>query len=141
MKRKDVRFESYYAEDSEVVVVSFGIVARIALSPVMQLRRKGFKVGLFRPVTLFPFPDEELLMLSGENRKFITIEMNAGQMVEDVRLSVNGRSEVLFYGRAGGSIITPEEVEQQIMHLLEPQPQLVRKNPGVGMRDGLSEFR
>jgi len=141
MKRKDVKFESYYAEDSEVVVVSFGVVARIALSPVMKLRRKGYKVGLFRPVTLFPFPEEELLMLSGENRKFITIEMNAGQMVEDVRLSVNGRSEVLFYGRPGGSIITPEEVEQQIMQLLEPQPQLVRKNPGVGMRDGLSEFR
>jgi 2-oxoglutarate ferredoxin oxidoreductase subunit alpha len=107
----------------------------------MKLRRKGFKVGLFRPVTLFPFPEEELLMLSGENRKFITMEMNAGQMVEDVRLSVNGRSEVLFYGRSGGSIITPEEVEQQIVQLLEPQPQLVRKNLGVGVRDGLSEFR
>jgi 2-oxoglutarate ferredoxin oxidoreductase subunit alpha len=141
MKRKETRFESYYAEDSDVVVVSFGIVARIALSPVMQLRRKGFKVGLFRPVTLFPFPEEELLMLSGANRKFITIEMNAGQMVEDVKLSVNGRSEVLFYGRTGGSVITPEEVEQQIMQLLEPEPQLVRKIPGVGMREGLSEFR
>jgi len=83
----------------------------------MKLRREGFKIGLFRPVTLFPFPEKELSLLSGKNRRFITIEMNAGQMVEDVRLSVNGRSEVLFYGRPGGAVITPEEVQEKILEL------------------------
>lgn len=124
MKDKEVSFESYYTEDSEIIIVAFGIAARIALSSVRRLRREGLKVGLFRPITLFPFPEKELFMLSGENRRFITIEMNAGQMVEDVRLSVNGISEVLFYGKPGGSIITPEEVREKILQLFNHQPYL-----------------
>jgi len=131
MKNNDVRFESYYAEDSEVLVVAFGIVARIALSAVMKLRREGFKIGLFRPVTLFPFPEKELYLLSGKNRRFITIEMNAGQMVEDVRLSVNGRSEVLFYGRPGGAVITPEEVQEKILELCNCQNQFIKTELNV----------
>jgi len=124
MKDKEVSFESYYTEDSEIIIVAFGIAARIALSSVRKLRREGFKVGLFRPITLFPFPEKELFMLSRESRRFITIEMNAGQMVEDVRLSVNGISEVLFYGRPGGTIITPEEVQEKILQLFNHQPYL-----------------
>ncbi len=128
MKDKEVRFECYYAEDSEVLVVAFGIAARVALSSVRSLRREGFKVGLFRPITLFPFPEKELFMLSGKNRQFITIEMNAGQMVEDVRLSVSGRAEVSFYGRPGGIIITPEEVQEKILRLFKHQPYLAKAN-------------
>lgn len=124
MKDKEVSFESYYTEDSEIIIVAFGIAARIALSSVRKLRREGFKVGLFRPITLFPFPEKELFMLSRESRRFITIEMNAGQMVEDVRLSVNGISEVLFYGKPGGTIITPEEVQEKILQLFNHQPHL-----------------
>ncbi len=124
MKDKEVSFESYYTEDSEIIIVAFGIAARIALSSVRRLRREGFKVGLFRPITLFPFPEKELFMLSRESRRFITIEMNAGQMVEDVRLSVNGISEVLFYGKPGGTIITPEEVQEKILQLFNHQPHL-----------------
>ncbi|OHE57105.1 MAG: 3-methyl-2-oxobutanoate dehydrogenase subunit VorB [Thermodesulfovibrio sp. RBG_19FT_COMBO_41_18] len=124
MKDKEVSFESYYTEDSEIIIVAFGIAARIALSSVRKLRREGFKVGLFRPITLFPFPEKELFMLSRESRRFITIEMNAGQMVEDVRLSVNGISEVLFYGKPGGTIITPEEVQEKILQLFNHQPYL-----------------
>jgi 2-oxoglutarate ferredoxin oxidoreductase subunit alpha len=131
MKNNDVRFESYYAEDSEVLVVAFGIVARIALSSVMKLRREGFKIGLFRPVTLFPFPEKELSLLSGKKRRFITIEMNAGQMVEDVRLSVNGRSEVLFYGRPGGAVITPEEVQEKILELCNCQNHFIKTELNV----------
>jgi 2-oxoglutarate ferredoxin oxidoreductase subunit alpha len=118
IKNREVRFESYHADDAEILIVAFGIMARIALSAVMRLRRDGFKVGLFRPITLFPFPERELYFFVEEKRRFLTIEMNAGQMVEDVRLSVNGRSEVLFYGRSGGAIITPEEVEQTILQLI-----------------------
>ncbi|OHE55715.1 MAG: 3-methyl-2-oxobutanoate dehydrogenase subunit VorB [Thermodesulfovibrio sp. RBG_19FT_COMBO_42_12] len=124
MMDKEIMFESYYTEDSEVIIVAFGIAARIALSSVRRLRRDGYRVGLFRPITLFPFPEKELFMLAEENKQFFTIEMNAGQMVEDVRLAVNGRSEVLFYGRPGGVIMTPEEVQEKILQLLNHQPNL-----------------
>lgn len=126
MKDKEVRFESCYAEDSEIVIVAFGIAARIALSSVKRLRREGFKVGLFRPITLFPFPEKELFLLSGKNRRFVTIEMNAGQMVEDVRLAINGSSEVLFYGRPGGALMTPEEVQEKILQALNHKHHLVK---------------
>lgn len=117
MKKKEVMTERHYLEDAELVVVAFGIAARIALSAVLKLRREGVRVGLFRPVTLFPFPDEELLQIAGHHVRFLALEMNAGQMVEDVRLSVNGKSEVLFYGRPGGSLLTPEEVEEKIQQV------------------------
>ena len=134
MKNREVRSERYFVDDAEVVIVAFGIVARIALSSVIKLRREGFRVGLFRPVTLFPFPENELFMLAEENRRFIVIEMNAGQMVEDVRLSVNGRSEVLFYGRPGGAILTPEEVRENVLQALRCHPQGVRS--GLNLREG-----
>jgi len=118
MKDKEVKFEGYFTEESEVLVVAFGIAARIALSSVRKLRHEGLKIGLFRPITLFPFPEKELSILAGEDRRFLTIEMNAGQMVEDVRLAVNGRSDVLFYGRPGGSIMTPEEVQKKILDIV-----------------------
>ncbi len=118
MKDKEVRFEGYYIEDSEIIIVAFGIAARIALSSVRRLRQEGLKIGLFRPITLFPFPEKELSILSGVKRRFITIEMNAGQMVEDVKLAINGRSEVLFYGRPGGVIMTPEDVQEKVEQLL-----------------------
>jgi 2-oxoglutarate/2-oxoacid ferredoxin oxidoreductase subunit alpha len=126
MKNSEVRFQKYHTEDAEIIVVAFGVVARIALASVTRLRRKGFKVGLFRPVTLFPFPEKELFLLAEESRRFITIEMNAGQMVEDVKLAINGRAEVSFYGRPGGSIITPEETEEKILHIMDYQPCLVK---------------
>ncbi|HDK17397.1 MAG TPA: 3-methyl-2-oxobutanoate dehydrogenase subunit beta, partial [Nitrospirae bacterium] len=70
----------------------------------------GIKVGLFRPVTLFPFPEKEIARLCNGKRRFLTIEMNMGQMVEDVRLAVNGRTQVDFYGRPGGGLMTPDEL-------------------------------
>jgi 2-oxoglutarate ferredoxin oxidoreductase subunit alpha len=118
MKEKEVRFEATAVEDAELVVVAFGVAARIALSAVRCLRNEGIRVGLFRPVSLFPFPEKELFGLAGNGRDFLTIELNAGQMVEDVRLSVNGRSEVHFYGRPGGAIMTPEEVRERIQSLI-----------------------
>ncbi|MBI5206081.1 MAG: 3-methyl-2-oxobutanoate dehydrogenase subunit VorB [Nitrospirae bacterium] len=114
MRDKEVRFEAIGVEDAELIVVAFGIAARIALSAVKRLRKEGFKIGFFRPVTLFPFPEKELASLANADRRFITIELNAGQMVEDVRLAVNGKSEVLFYGRTGGAIMTPEEIYEEL---------------------------
>jgi len=117
MKDREVRFQASDIEDAELIVVAFGIAARVALSAIRRLRTEGLRVGLFRPITLFPFPERELYSLSSPGRRFLTIELNAGQMVEDVRLSVNGRSEVHFYGRPGGAIMTPDEVQERIKEL------------------------
>jgi 2-oxoglutarate/2-oxoacid ferredoxin oxidoreductase subunit alpha len=114
VKKKEVMFDACDVKDSELVVVAFGTAARIALSAVQELRREGAKIGLFRPVTLYPFPEQQLSRLAGERRTFLVVEMNAGQMVEDVRLAVNGRSEVLFYGRPGGVVFNPEELYKKI---------------------------
>lgn len=122
IRNNEVRFDGYCHEDAQVVVVAFGIAARIALSSVMRLRREGYKVGLFRPVTLFPFPADELSALSSRGRRFLTVEMNMGQMLEDVKLAVNGKSEVMFYGKPGGSLITPEEMQEVIHRIINDQP-------------------
>ncbi len=114
MKKKEVLFNEYDTSDAKLIVVAFGIAARIALSAVRELRQEGIRIGLFRPVTLFPFPEKELAELAGEGRRFMVAEMNAGQMVEDVRLAVNGKSEVLFYGRPGGVVFSPEELYRKI---------------------------
>jgi len=114
MKVRDVRYQTHAVEDAELIVVSFGIAARIATAAVRMLRQEGRKIGHFRPLTLFPFPEQQLQELAGPHRRFMTVELNAGQMVEDVRLAVNGRSEVLFYGRPGGAIMTPEELYERL---------------------------
>ncbi|MDX9714848.1 MAG: 3-methyl-2-oxobutanoate dehydrogenase subunit VorB [Dissulfurispiraceae bacterium] len=113
IKEKEVRYSTVNIEDAEMVVVAYGISARIAYAALKRLRSEGKKVGLFRPQTLFPFPEKELRDLAGSKR-FMTVELNAGQMVEDVKLAVEGRSEVLFYGRPGGAVITPEELYEKI---------------------------
>ena len=97
MKDREVRSESYFVDDAEMVIVAFGIVARIALSSVIKLRREGFRVGLFRPVTLFPFPENELFMLAEENRRFIVIEMNAG--------TDGGRRQAVNQREIGGVVL------------------------------------
>lgn len=114
MKEKEVMYDVYDVRDSKLTVVAFGIAARIALSAVKELRSEGKKVGLFRPVTLFPFPEKQLAKIAGKGKIFLVTEMNAGQMVEDVRLSINGKSEVLFYGRPGGAVFNPEELYKKI---------------------------
>ena len=114
MKEDEVRFEMFGTEDAETIVVAFGTAARIAFSAVKKLRSEGSRLGFFRPISLFPFPEKELAALANPKRRFITIELNAGQMVEDVRLAVNGKSEVLFYGRTGGAIMTPEDIYEEL---------------------------
>lgn len=113
MKEKEVMYDAMLVDDATFIVVAFGMAARIASSAVRNLRREGLKVGLFRPVTLFPFPERALGKLA-DGKRFLTIEMNLGQMVEDVRLSVCRKSEVDFYGRPGGAIMSPEELYEVI---------------------------
>jgi 2-oxoglutarate ferredoxin oxidoreductase subunit alpha len=112
--KKEIRYEAARTEDAQMVVSAFGTSARVAKTAIQMARAQGLKVGLFRPITLYPFPNQALLDLSQRVNKFLSVEMNTGQMVEDVRLAVNGRSEVLFYGRPGGAIITPEELYEKL---------------------------
>jgi 2-oxoglutarate ferredoxin oxidoreductase subunit alpha len=112
--KREVRYEASQSEDAKLVVVSFGTSARVAKTAVRLARTQGLKVGLFRPITLFPFPNQALLDLSRRVKRFISIEMNTGQMVEDVRLSVAGDAEVHFYGHPPGSPPVPEELLEAI---------------------------
>lgn len=114
MKEKDVLYSTYMVDDADIVIVAFGIAARISLSAIRILRNSGKKVGLFRPVTLFPFPEKALKDLSKEANSFLVVEFNLGQMVEDVRLAVNGAIEVRFFGKGGASLITPEEIIEKL---------------------------
>lgn len=110
LQAHEVRYDTYMIEDAEYVLVAFGSSARICSKTVDQAREKGIKVGMLRPITLFPFPVKELQELAEKVKGFLVVEMNAGQMVEDVRLAVNGKKPVAFYGRYGGIIPTPDEI-------------------------------
>ncbi len=112
--KHEVRFDEYRIEDAELVVAAFGTAARIARSAVSHARKEGMKVGLFRPVTVYPYPEKRLAGISERVKDFLVVEMNTGQMLEDVKLSVAGDAQVSFYGRPGGGIPTPNEVLKQI---------------------------
>jgi 2-oxoglutarate ferredoxin oxidoreductase subunit alpha len=102
--------EIYLCDDAEMIIVAYGTAARIAKGGVHRVREMGLKVGLYRPKTLWPFPSEPLAKLSRTLEHIVVFEMSTGQMVEDVRLAVEGRCDVSFYGRPGGSVATPEEI-------------------------------
>jgi 2-oxoglutarate ferredoxin oxidoreductase subunit alpha len=112
--KEEILYETYRVEDAEMVVVSFGSVARIIKSSINMAREKGMKVGLFRPITLYPYPEEPLRQLSQKIAHFFAVELNTGQMIEDVKLSVDKACRVDFYGRPPGSIPTPDELFDEI---------------------------
>lgn len=116
LREHEVRFEATSLEDAELIVTAFGSTARIAKTAVRMAREAGLRVGLFRPITLYPFPEAALRQVTESVKKVLCIELNAGQMVEDVRLSVSRDAEVRFYGRppGAGSLPTPEELFAQI---------------------------
>ena len=114
---KEARFETESLDDAEIAIVAYGTSARVAYSAIQQARAEGVAVGLFRPVTLFPFPSEALAALAGRVRAVLVVELSLGQMVEDVRLAVRERCPVRFLGRTGGVIITPTEVVEAVRAL------------------------
>jgi 2-oxoglutarate ferredoxin oxidoreductase subunit alpha len=114
MKEEDVRYETLNCEDADYVLVAFGSAARICQKTMQLARSKGVKVGLLRPVTLFPFPEKIIAEMAGKVKGFLSVEYNAGQMVNDIRLAVNGRTKVEYFGRMGGIVPTPNEVEQAL---------------------------
>ena len=123
MKARESMHEEYMVGDALLVVAAYGITARIAKAAVRELREKGKRVGLIRPITLFPFPSAAFAEAAKTARKFLTVEMNLGQMVEDVRLAVDGRRPVEFYGRPGGGVPTPNELTRVITKAYQRQRQ------------------
>lgn len=114
---EEVRFENWRADDADIVLVGYGIVARILKSVVEQSRARGLKVGLLRPITLYPFPTRELKRLAESAKTFLAVEMSLGQMVEDVRLAVESRVPVEFYGRCGGNTPDTEAILEQVVQI------------------------
>ncbi|HJX71167.1 MAG TPA: 3-methyl-2-oxobutanoate dehydrogenase subunit VorB [Bacteroidales bacterium] len=114
MRENEVRYEETECDDVEYLLIAFGTCARICQNTVKLARQKGLKVGLLRPITLFPFPEKIIHQLAGKVKGMLTVEMNSGQMVEDVRLAVNGQVKVDFHGRMGGMIPSPDEVLKEI---------------------------
>jgi 2-oxoglutarate/2-oxoacid ferredoxin oxidoreductase subunit alpha len=117
IEQTEVRVEQYHCEDAEMIITAFGTCARIAKNAIRDAEKLGIRVGLIRPVTLWPFPTDVIAAAAAQDsvRCFFDLELNAGQMVEDVRLAVNGRKPVYFHGRTGGMIPSHEEVLAKIV--------------------------
>lgn len=115
IKREEVRCEMTRCEDADIVIVAFGSAARISRKAMEMCREKGIKVGIIRPITLWPFPTNEIKQLAKTCKKFLCVEINAGQMIDDIRLAVEGSRPVSFYGRCGGMVPTPDEIEKAII--------------------------
>lgn len=115
IRETEVRYEEKQCEDADILIVAFGSAARISTKAMELCREQGLKVGLLRPITLWPFPTEEIKRLSKQVKRIVCVEINAGQMIDDVRLAVEGAVPVSHYGRMGGMIPTPEEVATVIL--------------------------
>ena len=109
------RSELCRTEDADVLLAGYGIVSRVLLSAVEALRNQGIKAGLFRPITLWPYPAKALVEAAAKVQKVLVVEMSNGQMVEDVRLTLNGRVPVEFYGRVGGNVPSVAEIQEQVL--------------------------
>ena len=110
IQENEIIVKTINTDDADYIFTGFGLGARICIKAMEILREKGHKVGVVRPITLFPFPIDTYNELAGRVKGILDVEMNAGQMVDDVRLAVNGKTRVEFYGRMGGVIPSPEEI-------------------------------
>jgi 2-oxoglutarate ferredoxin oxidoreductase subunit alpha len=117
VRENEVLCEQYEVDDAEIVVVAYGVAARIVRSAVERARQDGIKVGWIRPITLWPFPTEQISRAAEDLKIFLTVEMSCGQMVEDVKLAVAGKAPVLFYGRPGGGVPSVDEILEKIRQL------------------------
>ena len=118
IEANEVRFEEMQTEDADYLLVAYGLSARICHKAMELAREKGIKVGLLRPITLWPFPQERLSQLADKVNMMMSVELNTGQMVQDIKLAVNGKSPVHFYGRLGGIVPSPEEVLQHLENII-----------------------
>lgn len=117
IQEKEVRYELYNDEDADIFIVAYGTVARIAKSVIELAKQEGMKVGLIRPITLWPYPTKAFDKVIDKARAFLTVEMSSGQMLEDVMLSVNGRKPVYFHGRMGGMVPTRDDILNKLREI------------------------
>jgi len=118
MTKNEKRYETYQFDDAEILIAAYGTVARIARTAINELRSEGLKVGLFRPISLFPFPYDPLETLPKSVKQILTVEMSCGQMIEDIRLAVGKELPVAMYGRVGGMTPSVEEIKDQVRKAL-----------------------
>ncbi len=118
IKEREVRYETIELDDADIMIVAFGSAARIAEKAIELAREEGIKAGLFRPITLWPFPEKQIAEAAHGKRGVLVVEINAGQMIQDVRLSVNGEEPVEHFGRLGGIVPEPEEIVKAIKEKL-----------------------
>ena len=114
-ERDETRAEEWFTDDAEIVLVGYGIVGRILKAVTAEARAEGMRVGLLRPITLYPFPARAFRRAAARTRLFVVVEMSNGQMVEDVRLALNGKVPVEFYGRTGGNVPSVEEIHAEVL--------------------------
>jgi len=119
IEKNEVRVEEYNCDNADVIIAAYGTVARIVKNVIRMAEKEGIKVGLIRPITLWPFPVASFDKYAGTPKAFLTVELSAGQMVEDVRLAVNGRKPVHFHGRMGGMIPTQQEILDKVKEILK----------------------
>ncbi len=118
IKENETKVEIYNCDGADIIVAAYGTVARIVKNVIKMADKQGIKVGLIRPITLWPFPEKAFEKYADVPKAFLSVELSAGQMVEDVKLSVNGRNKVHFYGRMGGMIPTQQEILDKIKEIL-----------------------
>ena len=119
IEKNEEMYETYLTEDADIVITAFGTVARIAKSAINDLREQGIKVGLFRPITVWPFPYAQLADAVKGAKAILDVEVNEGQMMEDVRLAVNGALPVDYFGYCGSQMPTTEEIKAKILNMKE----------------------
>jgi 2-oxoglutarate ferredoxin oxidoreductase subunit alpha len=125
VQEKEIRYKEYFLDDAEIVVIGFGTAGRIALSAVRLARAQGIRVALFRPVTVSPYPYEKVAEIAKRVKTLLVVEMNGGQMLEDVRLAVNGNKPIEFYGRLGGVVPFPDEILAEIQRVAKSKSKIV----------------
>lgn len=118
IEENEIRFEEYMCDDADYLLVAFGSSARICQKAIENARKEGLKLGLFRPITLWPYPSKALASYADKVKGILSVELNAGQMVEDVRLAVNGKVKVEHFGRLGGIVFTPDEIVDAVKEKL-----------------------
>ena len=114
VEENEVMYEEFLMDDADICIVAFGVSSRVAKNAIVEARQKGIKVGMIRPITLWPFPKKALAQAAEHVKAFISVELSTGQMIEDIKLAINCKREVYLANRTGGMIITPEEVLAKI---------------------------
>lgn len=138
IKANEIRWKGYYLEDAEIIVLGYGTAGRVSLSAVRQARSEGIPVGLFRPISLSPFPYQAISELAGKAKAFLVVEMNTGQMLEDVRLAAAQRLPVEFYGRLGGVVPFPDEILSEIQRVYS-EPLTISDDPRMSWMKRLKD--